>query len=171
MSSTFSFGSRACPSTMLCAKSLAADLYKPPTGVVTLRRHCGRVTPAVRTGYDTNEEQSTMRAWLDGGCTGSGHSRRLVLYSRGDGGSVRSKPGYWVRIYDLTQETLPRSLRCHFGSFYDANSVSNTYDLGGTCGGDDRRGSTAKAVAVVRHGRAKFDGHYDRKVGTTTIEG
>ena len=111
------------PQTQLLgiSQSLAADLYKPPTGVVTLRHQCGRVTPAVRTGYDTNQEQSTTRAWLGGGCTGSGHSRRLVLHSRGDGGSVRSKPGYWARIYHLTQEILPRSLRCHFGSFYDPN--------------------------------------------------
>ncbi len=53
-----------------------------------------------------------MRARLDGGATQK-VTLRVVC--------VRSKPGYLVRIYHVSQETLPRSLRCHFGPFYDLN--------------------------------------------------
>ncbi len=114
MPSTFSFRSQGCPSTMLCAKSLAADIYKPPTGVVTLRRQCGRDydvsrrslrkrRTAVRKGYDTNEEQSTMGVCVARRCyTGSDPSRRLVPHSLGDGG--RRTIEAWLLGEDLPSQ-------------------------------------------------------------------
>ncbi len=45
------------------------------------------------------------------------------------GEGVRSKRGYWVRIYDLSQETLLRSLLSQLGQNCDAKKVRNTHSI------------------------------------------